>query len=121
MKLGATLQRPPQDQFYGDRDGFIVDPFGHGWTIATHVEDVAPDEMMRRLAALQQGALAINPSQPGVEFAGARDNVVRVPGLFGPELSAPSAADEQTCWLAYLGRAAWQPATASAIRFGGAL
>ncbi len=56
VKLGATLRRPPQDQFYGDRDGFIVDPFGHGWTIATHVEDVASDEMMRRMAALQHGA-----------------------------------------------------------------
>jgi PhnB protein len=56
VKLGATLKRPPQNQFYGDRDGFIVDPFGHGWTIATHVEDVAPDEMMRRMAELQQGA-----------------------------------------------------------------
>ncbi len=57
VKLGASLQRPPQDQFYGDRDGFIVDPFGHGWTIATHVEDVAPDEMMRRMAeSFQQGA-----------------------------------------------------------------
>ena len=56
VKLGATVKRPAQDQFYGDRDGFIVDPFGHGWTIATHVEDVAPDEMMRRMAELQQGA-----------------------------------------------------------------
>ena len=56
VHLGATLRRPPQDQFYGDRDAFIVDPFGHGWTIATHVEDVAPDEMMRRMAALQPGA-----------------------------------------------------------------
>jgi len=55
VKLGATLQRPPQDQFYGDRDGFIVDPFGHGWTIASHVEDVAPEEMMRRMAELQEG------------------------------------------------------------------
>jgi PhnB protein len=53
VKLGATLQRPPQDQFYGDRDCYIVDPFGHGWTIATHVEDVEPEEMMRRMAALQ--------------------------------------------------------------------
>lgn len=53
VKLGAKLQRPPQDQFYGDRDGHIVDPFGHGWTIATHVEDVEPEEMMRRLAELQ--------------------------------------------------------------------
>jgi PhnB protein len=53
VKLGATLKRSPQDQFYGDRDGFIVDPFGHGWTIASHVEDVAPEEMMRRMAAMQ--------------------------------------------------------------------
>jgi PhnB protein len=45
VELGATLQRPPQDQFYGD-------PFGHGWTIATHVEDVAPEEMARRMAEL---------------------------------------------------------------------
>jgi PhnB protein len=50
-QLGATVKRPAQDQFYGDRDGFIIDPFGHGWTIGSHVEDVAPDEMMRRLAA----------------------------------------------------------------------
>ena len=56
VKLGATLKRPPQDQFYGDRDGFIIDPFGHGWTIASHVEDVAPDELMRRMTELQQGA-----------------------------------------------------------------
>lgn len=48
-QLGATVKRPARDQFYGDRDGFIVDPFGHGWTIASHVEDVAPDEMMRRM------------------------------------------------------------------------
>jgi PhnB protein len=51
-ELGATVQRPAQDQFYGDRDGYIIDPFGHGWTVASHVEDVAPDEMARRMAAL---------------------------------------------------------------------
>jgi PhnB protein len=56
VELGATLQRPPQDRFYGDRDGHIVDPFGHGWTIATHVEDVAPEELMRRMAELQAQA-----------------------------------------------------------------
>lgn len=49
-KLGATVERPAQDQFYGERDGHIVDPFGHRWTVATHVEDVAPDELMRRMA-----------------------------------------------------------------------
>ena len=56
VELGATLQRAPQDQFYGDRDGHIIDPFGHGWTIATHVEDVAPEEMARRMAELQRQA-----------------------------------------------------------------
>jgi PhnB protein len=51
-ELGATVQRPAQDQFYGDRDGYLIDPFGHGWTIASHVEDVTPDELARRLAEL---------------------------------------------------------------------
>jgi PhnB protein len=52
VELGATLQRPAQDQFYGDRDGHIVDPFGHGWTVASHIEDVTPEEMTRRMAEL---------------------------------------------------------------------
>jgi PhnB protein len=51
-ELGATVQHPAQDQFYGDRDGFIVDPFGHGWTVASHVEDVTPEEMTRRMSGL---------------------------------------------------------------------
>jgi PhnB protein len=49
VKLGATPVRAPEGQFYGDRNAFIIDPFGHGWTVATHVEDVAPEEMMRRM------------------------------------------------------------------------
>lgn len=53
VKLGATLKRPPQTQFYGDRDGFIIDPFGHGWTISSHVEDVPSAELMRRMSELQ--------------------------------------------------------------------
>jgi PhnB protein len=52
VQQGATLKRAAEDQFYGDRDGFIIDPFGHGWTVATHVEDVSPEEMGRRMAAL---------------------------------------------------------------------
>jgi uncharacterized protein (TIGR03086 family) len=48
---------------------------------------------------------------PG-SFAWARDNILRVPGFFGPELTPPPDADEQTRWLAYLGRAAWQPVAA---------
>lgn len=51
-KLGATVERPASDMFYGDRDGHVVDPFGHRWTVATHVEDVPMDEMMRRMAEM---------------------------------------------------------------------
>jgi PhnB protein len=52
---GATALRPVQDQFYGDRSGQFEDPFGHRWSVATHVEDVAPDEMARRAAKVTQG------------------------------------------------------------------
>ena len=53
VALGATLVRPAGDQFYGDRNGAIVDPFGHAWVVATHIEDVAPEEMMRRMSELE--------------------------------------------------------------------
>ena len=46
---GAKLERPVADQFYGDRTGTIIDPFGHRWTIATHVEDVPHEELERRM------------------------------------------------------------------------
>jgi PhnB protein len=45
------VQRPVSDQFYGDRSGTLTDPFGHVWTIATHVEDVSSEEMERRMRA----------------------------------------------------------------------
>jgi PhnB protein len=51
IKNGAIEKRPVQNQFYGDRSATIVDPFGHIWTISTHVEDVAPEEMNRRFEA----------------------------------------------------------------------
>ncbi|NUZ06005.1 VOC family protein [Piscinibacter koreensis] len=47
---GATVTRPVETQFYGDRMGGITDPFGHVWHIGTHVEDVSPDEIARRAA-----------------------------------------------------------------------
>lgn len=50
IEAGATEVQPVKDQFYGDRSGTITDPFGHCWTLATHVEDVAPEEMARRAA-----------------------------------------------------------------------
>ncbi len=49
---GVKTERPVQDQFYGDRSGNFVDPFGHCWTIATHKEDVSQEEMERRMAAM---------------------------------------------------------------------
>jgi PhnB protein len=54
-KLGATVKREPQDQFYGDRDAYIIDPFGHGWTVATHIEDVSAEEAMRRMQEMMSG------------------------------------------------------------------
>lgn len=48
---GATEERPVADQFYGDRAGSIVDPYGHRWYIATHIEDLSPEEMEKRAAA----------------------------------------------------------------------
>ena len=44
-----------KDQFYGDRSGSLFDPFGHKWTVATHVEDVPPEEMQRRMAEMTKG------------------------------------------------------------------
>jgi PhnB protein len=52
VAAGAAVKRPLQDQFYGDRAGTLTDPFGHVWTLATHVEDVSPEEMQRRMAAM---------------------------------------------------------------------
>jgi PhnB protein len=49
VAAGATVDRPVQDQFYGDRNGTVVDPSGHKWTVATHVEDVSAEEMERRM------------------------------------------------------------------------
>lgn len=53
VAAGAVVKRPVKDQFYGDRSGTFEDPFGHVWTVATHIEDVSPEEMRARLAKLQ--------------------------------------------------------------------
>jgi PhnB protein len=52
VSAGATLVRPVKDEFYGDRSGSIKDPFGHSWSISTHKEDVSPEEIEKRVAAL---------------------------------------------------------------------
>lgn len=54
VAAGAKVLRPIQDQFYGDRSGTIEDPFGHVWTIATHIEDVPPEEMQKRAEAFMK-------------------------------------------------------------------
>jgi PhnB protein len=56
LDAGAHVLREVKDQFYGDRSGTIADPFGHIWTVGTHIEDVSPEEMERRMARQQQPA-----------------------------------------------------------------
>ena len=52
IAAGGKQVKPLEDQFYGDRSGTLTDPFGHVWTVATHKEDVSPEEMDKRLANL---------------------------------------------------------------------
>jgi PhnB protein len=49
---GAKIPRPVEDQFYGDRSGTFEDPFGHHWSVMTHIEDVDAEEMQRRMAQM---------------------------------------------------------------------
>jgi PhnB protein len=51
VDAGATVTMPLDNQFWGDRYGKVRDPFGHSWHLATHVEDVSPEEMMKRAEA----------------------------------------------------------------------
>jgi PhnB protein len=55
IAAGGEQQKAVQDQFYGDRSGSLKDPFGHVWHVATHKEDVSPEEMEKRLAAGAHG------------------------------------------------------------------
>jgi PhnB protein len=55
IEMGATEMKPVQDQFYGDRSGTLTDPFGHVWTVATHKEDLTPEEINARAAAAHGG------------------------------------------------------------------
>ncbi|HEX4770159.1 MAG TPA: VOC family protein [Bryobacteraceae bacterium] len=52
IEAGATVKRAVQNQFYGDRTGTLVDPFGYQWSLGTHVEDVSEEEMTRRMAGM---------------------------------------------------------------------
>ena len=55
IKAGAKELRPVENQFYGDRSGQFEDAWGHRWSLMTHVEDVPPDEMAKRAAAMAEG------------------------------------------------------------------
>jgi PhnB protein len=52
IAAGAKELRPLRNEFYGDRTGMLMDPFGHTWSIATHIEDVSPEEMQRRMSKM---------------------------------------------------------------------
>jgi len=55
VSTGLKVLRPVKNQFYGDRTGTFLDPFGYQWTIGTHVEDVSPEEMETRMASVAAG------------------------------------------------------------------
>ena len=61
IDAGAKEERAVKDQFYGDRSGTLLDPFGHRWSLATHVEDVSEDEMKRRM---EQFSKSQQPAEP---------------------------------------------------------
>jgi PhnB protein len=56
IAAGAKLDRPPKNEFYGERSGTVIDPFGHRWSIGHHLEDVPPEEMQRRYDQVMKGA-----------------------------------------------------------------
>ena len=58
IAAGATEERAVENQFWGDRMGSLVDPFGHSWSLATHVEEVSPEEMERRMAQFSTADMA---------------------------------------------------------------
>lgn len=62
LDAGATEERAVADQFWGDRMGTLVDPFGHRWSLATHKEEVSPEELNRRMAEASQAAPQPQPA-----------------------------------------------------------
>ena len=62
IDAGASVQRPLQDQFYGDRSATLEDRFGHVWTVATHIEDLSPDEINRRMEEMTKSPNASEPA-----------------------------------------------------------
>jgi len=54
VAAGATQLQPVKNQFYGDRSGGFTDPFGHSWYVSTHIEDVSPEELKKRMEAMRK-------------------------------------------------------------------
>jgi PhnB protein len=61
VAAGARALRPVADQFYGDRSGTLEDPFGHVWTLATHVEDLSQEEITKRAEAASRAKVEERP------------------------------------------------------------
>jgi PhnB protein len=61
IDAGGAQERAVQDQFYGDRSGTLLDPFGHRWNLATHVEDVSQDELQRRMDQFMKAEMPHEP------------------------------------------------------------
>jgi uncharacterized glyoxalase superfamily protein PhnB len=59
VEAGATVKMPLADMFWGDRYGKVVDPFGHHWSIAEHLEDLTPEQMQERMAAAFGGPASV--------------------------------------------------------------
>jgi PhnB protein len=87
IDAGATVTMPVEDQFWGDRYGVVADPFGHQWQIATHKEDLTPEEIRERsekaLAGITWGAGAVGTSAPltSNDAQTARNTSFTSPGL----------------------------------------
>ncbi len=88
VEAGGKVRRPLTNQFYGDRSGTVEDPFGQVWTISTHVEDVAPDELRRRMEAVHErlsriGALVTSTgASETIAFAGGSPSGGATPDIF---------------------------------------
>ncbi|MGI4848351.1 MAG: VOC family protein [Janthinobacterium lividum] len=54
LGAGATVKMPVQDMFWGDRYGVVIDPYGHFWSLATHIRDVSPEDMQKGMAQMEQ-------------------------------------------------------------------
>ncbi len=102
IEAGATASRPVEDQFYGDRSGQFEDPFGHKWSVASHVEDVPPEEMEKRAAEFAESQAG--PAEgPGRTSRTAGLSPARVRKARGRLIAARTRARHGARWPASAG------------------